>query len=305
MDEKLTGKTIVITGASSGFGRGVVLKLAESRVNLVLAARREEILDELVEKCASAGSPTIAVPTDVSKEEDLVNLYNKALEKFGHFDVWINDAGGSAVGNFTDIPRADHAHVINVDLLGTIYGSHLALAYFKTIGKGNLINVASMLGKIPAPYYASYCAAKHGVVGLSAALRQELAEQKFVDIHVCTVMPMAMDTPFFEHAANYTGHESVPVPPVDSAEKVIDAMVDLIINPKGEVPVGNTSMANLIMHNAIPAVSEKIMGKITHKAQIVDAPAAPPTPGALKEPTAAGAHVHDPKIQKNADTATK
>src|ERR1700712_1542499 len=115
MDTNLKGKTVVITGASSGFGRGVVLKLAESGVNMVIAARRDHLLDELVEKCVALGSQAFAVPTDVSKEEEMVNLANVAREKFGHFDVWINDAGTGAVGVFTDIPRADHAQVIATD----------------------------------------------------------------------------------------------------------------------------------------------------------------------------------------------
>jgi short-subunit dehydrogenase len=298
MDTSLQGKTIVITGASSGFGRGATLKFAENGVNLVLAARREQLLDELVSLCTAAGSQAIAVPTDVSKVEDMENLAKIALEKFGSIDIWINNAGGGAVGVFTDIPIAEHVQVIQTDLIGTIYGSHLALSYFRTVGKGTLINIASMLGKIPAPYYASYCAAKHGVVGLSAALRQELDEQKMKDIHVCTVMPMAMDTPFFEHSANYSGHEVVPVPPLDEAEKVIDAIVSLATKPQSEVPVGNTSLSNLVMHNVLPAVSEKVMGKLTHNAQMKDAPPASDNPGGLSQPSIVGTKVHDPKIQK-------
>ncbi len=298
MDENLRGKTIVITGASSGFGRGAALKFAESGVNLVLAARREQLLEELVSLCAIAGSQAIAVPTDVSKIEDVEALFKRALDQFGQIDVWINNAGSGAVGAFTDIPMDEHRQLIETDLLGTIYGSHLALTHFKSIGAGTLINTASMLGKVPAPYYASYCAAKHGVVGLSAALRQELDEQKFKEIHVCTVLPMAMDTPFFEHAANYSGHEVVPVPPLDEAEKVIDAIVSLATKAQGEVPVGNASLSNLVMHNLMPAVSEKIMGALTHQAQMQDAPVSSDSPGGLSQPAGAGTKIHDPKLKK-------
>ena len=76
------------------------------------------------------------------------------------------------------------------------------------------INIASALGKIPAPYYASYTAAKYGVVGLSGPLRQELKQNHIEHVHLCTVMPMATDTPFFEHAANYTGHEAASISPL-------------------------------------------------------------------------------------------
>lgn len=95
--------------------------------------------------------------------------------------------------------------MIRTDLLGAVYGSHLAMSHFRERGPGTLINVASVIGKIPAPLYASYVASKFGIVGLCDALRQELTAEKVTDIRVCTVMPMAHDTEFFEHAGNYTG----------------------------------------------------------------------------------------------------
>jgi short-subunit dehydrogenase len=298
MGENLIGTVVVITGASSGFGRGAALKYCEKGAYVVLAARRENVLDELVAKCQATSGKAIAVPTDVSDPAAMENLAKAAVAEFGKVDVWINNAGAASVGEFTDVPIAEHVKVIETDLIGTIYGSYLALQIFKSAGQGTLINVASMIGKVPAPYYASYAAAKHGVVGLSAALRQELAAQKLENIHVCTVMPMAMDTPFFEHAANYSGHESVAIPPLDDADKVVDVLVDLATNPKGEVPVGKTSLTNVIMHNVLPAVSEALMGKITHKSQIEDAPPASDNPGGLSQPDAVGTRVKDPAIRK-------
>ncbi len=297
MNKDLRDKVVVITGASSGFGRGAALQYAQNGAKVVLAARREELLDELAEECRSFGSGAVAVPTDVTDPKGMENLAQTALETFDRVDVWINNAGGAAIGVFDDIPIQEHIKVIDTDLIGTIYGSYLALQIFKQVEKGTLINVASMIGKVPAPYYASYSAAKHGVVGLSAALRQELAALKLSNIHVCTVMPMAMDTPFFEHSANYTGKESVAIPPLDDAQKVIDVLVDLAINPKDEVPVGKTSLTNLIMHNVAPAASEKLMGKITHQKQIVDASPAPINPGGLSQPDQTGRGVKDPTIR--------
>jgi short-subunit dehydrogenase len=299
MQKDLSGLVVVLTGASSGFGKGAALKFAQNGVNLVLAARRDYLLDELVKTCEAAGCQAIAVPTDVSKKEEVENLAAKAIEKFGRIDVWINNAGAAVVGNFTDAPLDDHIQVIETDLIGTINGSYFALKHFVGRDSGILINVASMIGKVPAPYYASYAAAKHGVVGLCAALRQELKAQNHDQIHVCTVMPMAMDTPFFSHAANYTGKESVAIPPLDDAQKVIDTLVELVSNPRDEVPVGAGGLTNVIMHNIAPGVSEAMMGTITHKAQIEDAPPAPDTAGNLRETTASGTGVKDPKIAKN------
>jgi len=282
--KSLESKVIVITGASSGFGKGAALELARRGATLVLAARRKSALSEVELGCIASGSQALVVQTDVSKAVEMEHLAAQAIEKFGRIDVWINNAGGAAVGFFTDVPLVDHIQVIETDLMGTIYGSYAAIKQFLLQGSGTVINIASMIGKIPAPYYASYAAAKHGVVGLSAALRQELSSQNISHIHVSTVMPMAMDTPFFEHAANYTGHETVPIPPLNDAQKVIDLIVELAIHPRDEeIPVGLGASSNLIMHNTAPTVSEKLMAKLTHQVQMKDAPVAAQTDGTLRQ----------------------
>src|SRR5690606_16569370 len=134
--------------------------------------------------------------TDVADPVAMEDLARTAVERFGRIDVWINAAGVAALGRFEEVPLADHTRVIETDLLGAMYGSYFALQQFKRQGAGTLINVSSVLGKIPAPYWASYVAAKFGVVGLGGALRQELTlnEPDTGDIHICTVVPMAMDT---------------------------------------------------------------------------------------------------------------
>lgn len=291
MNDKLSGKVIVITGASSGFGKGVALKLAQSETCLVLAARRKPLLQEIAKSCEEAGSQALVVQCDVSIASGVEEVANAALRKFGRIDVWINNAGAAVIGDFTEVPLFEHEQVIKTDLLGTMYGSYFAMNEFRKNGSGVLINVASMIGKIPAPYYAAYSAAKHGVVGFSAALRQELQENKIKDIHVCTVMPMAMDTPFFEHAANYSGHEAVPIPPLDDAQKVIDLMVELISNPKDEVPIGMGSHVSMLFHQVAPGAMEGMMAKNTHQAQIENAPIADYYPGNLMQPDSSGTGV--------------
>lgn len=294
----LKGKVVVLTGASSGFGRGAAIQFAQKGATLVLAARRENLLEELVKECENLGAIALAVPTDVSKSYDVELLAEAAIGRFKKIDIWVNDAGAGAIGRFTDIPLEDHIKVLEVDLIGTTVGSYHAMKQFEKQGHGTLINIASMLGKVPAPYYASYAAAKHGVVGLSAALRQELLAQKIDKIHVCTIMPMAMNTPFFEHSSNYTRHEATPVPPLDDAQKVIDEIVKMATSPKDEVPVGMTSGSNLMLHNVVPLVSEVTMAALTHRAQMIDAPAASTTSGALQKPSNKGSGVRDLKLKK-------
>src|SRR4051812_21264917 len=103
-NQSLNGKVIVITGASSGFGKGAALEFARAGASVVLAARRDELLDELVQQCQAEGGQALAVTTDVSQEADMQNLAQKAVHTYGRIDVWINNAGVGAIGNFWDIP---------------------------------------------------------------------------------------------------------------------------------------------------------------------------------------------------------
>lgn len=301
-------KVIVITGASSGFGRGAAVKLAGDGAAVVLAARRADLLDEVAQECEAQGGQALAVPTDVGHQADMEALAAAALQRFGRIDVWINDAGVGALGRFEQIPIADHVRVIQTDLLGTIYGSYLALRQFQQQRHGILINIASALGKIPAPYYASYTAAKYGIVGLDAALRQELLVNRVRDIHICTVMPMAMDTPFFEHAANYTGHEAAPVPPMYNADEVVDVITGLVTAPQDEVIVGTGGRLAVLAHAIAPILTEKLMAQQTHRAQMKRAPLAGTTRGAVARPSAGGREVHGQpparKVKRRQATAT-
>lgn len=287
-DKKLNGSIVVITGASSGFGKGAALAFAQAGASVVLAARRDVLLEELARECEAAGGHALAVHTDVGVQQEVETLAQSAVAQFGRIDVWVNNAGGGALGLFEEVPLADHVKVIETDLLGTLYGSYFALQQFKVQGWGTLINIASVIGKVPAPYFASYAAAKHGVVGLSGAIRQELEESKLKDIHVCIVEPTSFDTTFFEHAANYTGHKAVPIPPVYDPQEVIDTIVSLATHPKDEVQVGTAGTAAALFHQFMPFLTEKMMGKQTHMAQMEKAEPASDTDGGLLEPTPAG-----------------
>jgi len=278
-------KVVVVTGASSGFGRGAAVELARRGTSVVLAARSAETLNEVARECETAGGKALAAPTDVSDRSAVEELARKAIGTFGHFNVWINDAGVAAIGRFDQVPLADHEQVIKTDLLGTAYGSHIALTHFREYGAGTLINVASVIGKIPAPLYASYTASKFGIVGLCDALRQELTEEKVTDIRVCTVMPMAHDTEFFEHAGNYTGKKAVPIPPTYDPQVTIDALVKLVAEPEDEVITGWQGGPFNFLHRLMPKAIERLMAKNTEAVQLKDGQPAPATSGNVHQPS--------------------
>jgi len=289
--EQLRDKVIVITGASSGFGKGAAREFAKAGARVVLAARREELIEELAGECKALGGEALPVPTDVRKPEEVGLLAQDAVREFGRIDVWINNAGVGAVGRFEEVPLADHIAVIETSLMGTVYGSYCAMRTFRGQGNGTLINIASVIGKVPSPYFASYAAAKHGVVGLSAALRQELAQDKIETIKVSTVLPTSMDTPFFQHAANYTGHETQPIPPVYDAQDTVDIIVRMAIDPEDEVSVGTAGKISTFMHHLMPGIVESMMARQTHKAQFENSPTAERKSGSVREPEEQGQEV--------------
>lgn len=277
------GKVVVITGASSGIGRGLAERLAREQAKLVIAARRTRLIEELAD---SLGPLVIPVTADVSRVKDVESLHRAAVNNFGRIDVWINNAGIGVYGPFIDTPLRDLNRTVEVNLLGTIYGSHFALRRFKEQQHGTLINVSSFASKIPMPYGAAYTGSKFGVSGLSNGLYEELRLEGYPDIHICSIDPWVTDTPWTEHAANYSGHEILVGPPDDPA-KVIDAILGLIEEPKKVLEVGGKGKAAAFFGQLLPSFSKGLSGEEL-KEMIESAPATELTAGSLQEPVEEG-----------------
>ena len=216
-------EVVVITGASSGIGRATARAFAERGSALVLAARAEERLGEVEAECAGLGARVIAVEADVSRNEDVERLAQRAVDAFGGFNVWVNNAGVIAFGRIDETPAEDHEQIIRTNLCGCLFGARMAIKHFRGRERGTLINVSSLASRLGQTYSTAYTASKWGVTGLGQALRAELADE--TGIHVCTVMPGYIDTPLFEHAANYMDRPAQPMSPVYAPERVAAAIV--------------------------------------------------------------------------------
>ena len=288
--QRIAGKTYVITGASSGFGRGVAVKLASQGANVVLAARRTELLEEVAAEARAAGGTPLVVTTDVSRVEDMQRLAEAAVARFGKIDVWINDVGVGAIGRFWEVPIEDHARLVDVNLKSVIYGSHFALRQFRTQGYGTLVNIGSVDSEVPLAYQGSYSATKAAVLSLGRALNEELRLSNLRSIKVATVMPWAADTPWWAHTANYSGG-TPRMAAMDDPWKVVDGIIWISLHPREEYSVGWKSKGSYLSHQLFPDLTERISANIAHRYQIVTAPPAPPTKGTLYEPVQAGREV--------------
>ncbi|PJJ80030.1 SDR family oxidoreductase [Mucilaginibacter auburnensis] len=250
MLKKLLNKSVVITGASSGAGRAAAIEFALCGAKLTLAARNEEVLDEVAAECRRLGAEVLVVATDVTDAKAMISLANAANYFFGRIDVWVNNAGVLAAGPFDEMPMAMHEQVIRTNLLGYMNGAHAVLPIFKAQKRGIIINNISIGGFIPMPYGAGYTASKFALRGFNEALKAELTPWPY--IYVCDLFPAFLDTPGIQHAGNYTGKVLKPAPPVYDPRRVGKAMVDVAVRPQATRYVGSVSVLLKLAHAIFP-----------------------------------------------------
>jgi NAD(P)-dependent dehydrogenase (short-subunit alcohol dehydrogenase family) len=245
---------VVLTGASSGLGRATAFELARRGAKLVLAARRTDALRDVAAKC---GPNATVVETDVTIEDDVENLARIAIEEHGRIDVWINNAGVTYYAALEDGPMEPHRRVIEANLFGAMHGARAVVPIFRRQHRGVLINVGSVLSEVGQAFVPSYAISKFGVRGLSEALRVELADER--DIHVCTVLPYAIDTPHFQVAANLIGRRPRALPPIQSPEKVARAIAALVERPRRMLHVPRWIVIGLALHALFPRTVERLL----------------------------------------------
>jgi short-subunit dehydrogenase len=192
------GLTALVTGASSGIGRLLALRMAERGAQLALVARRGDELERLAEEIRSAGAEAEAIPCDVAEREQVESAVTRALERFGAVDVLVNNAGYGHHRPFVAWDLTDMERMMRVNYLGTLYFSKLLLPQMLERQRGWLVFIASVAGKIATPEESAYAASKFAMLGLAQALSLEVEES---GVHVLTVCPGAIRTPFFDEEA--------------------------------------------------------------------------------------------------------
>ncbi len=237
MQKPLADQVMVIVGASQGIGRETALQAAMRGASLVLAARNEEALRELAGEVERLGASAEVVPTDVSEWPQVERLAQRAVERFGRIDTWVNDAAISAYGTVDQLEPEEMERIVRVNLLGQMYGVRAAIPHLRTAGGGTIINIGSALSERAVPLQAPYVATKHGVKGFTEAVRMEL-EHEGSGIHVTLVMPSSINTPLFSQARSRLGVRPSPVPPVYEPRVVAEAILHAAEHPMRDVVVG-------------------------------------------------------------------
>ncbi|MEO8070400.1 MAG: SDR family NAD(P)-dependent oxidoreductase [Acidobacteriota bacterium] len=229
---RLSAKVVIITGASSGIGRATAIRAAADGARVVVSARREERLQDLVREIHSAGGSALAVRGDVTREADMHDLVRRGGAEFGRVDVMICNAGIGYHGRLDDTPDTAIRRLVDVNLVGTIYSARAALRVMRAQGHGHIIAISSIVGRRGVAGSSVYSATKAAQVAFIESLRAEFIG---TGLHASVVFPVSTTTEFHDAIRRDFSQAVTGYGPRQSAETVADAIVRCILSPKAEV----------------------------------------------------------------------
>ena len=266
----LDQQVIVITGASSGIGLATVRAAAAKGAKLVLAARSGDVLSNMEQEINAAGGEAIHVVADVARREDVQQIADAAIKRFGGFDTWINLVGLGIFGRLEDINLKDNRRLFDINFWSVVHGSLIAAKHLKQRG-GAIINMGSLASDVAFPLQGMYAASKHAVKGFTNALRVELAAEN-APISVTLIKPAGINTPFDHHAKNYTENEPKIPPPVYDPKEVAYALLHAATHPRRQIYVGGAAKMMSTLYKHVPEAVDWFNKKVMTRQQLRNEP---------------------------------
>jgi NAD(P)-dependent dehydrogenase (short-subunit alcohol dehydrogenase family) len=261
MNQPLSGKVVLITGASSGVGEASARAFAKLGATVVLAARTAGKIEALA---GSLGG--LAITTDVTRLDDLQRLVDGALAAYGHIDVLVNNAAANARGTLDTLEPAAIANVIDTNLKAPLLLTRLALPHLRKT-RGVVVNVASIAGHVPLPHESPYCASKWGLRGFTFAVRTEM---QAAGVAICVVSPGPISTPFVLDDLDHVP-DLVFSQPILSAEQVADAVVACAIDRRRERAMPRSTLVLAKLSGTFPWLQELLRPSLEAKGARVKA----------------------------------
>jgi NAD(P)-dependent dehydrogenase (short-subunit alcohol dehydrogenase family) len=251
-------QVVVVMGASSGIGRETALRFAERGARVVVSARGKEGLDSLAEEIRREDGEATPVVADTSEYEQVKAVADRAVEEYGRLDSWVHLAAVGLFATFEQTTPEEFERVIDVNLMGQVYGAMAALPHLKRVGRGALIHISSVEAKRSFPFHSAYGASKHGIDGFLEALRVELKHEGW-PISVTQVMPGTINTPFFDKGRSKLGVKPVGVPPIYEPETVANIILYAAENPARDLVSGGAAQALIVNQRLSPRVLDAIL----------------------------------------------
>jgi short-subunit dehydrogenase len=282
----LAEQVIVITGASSGIGLVTARTAAKRGAKVVLIARSESALREVVAGIVRDGGVADCFAADVTDAAAVEAAAAFAAQRFGRIDTWVNDAGVAIYAKLLDTPSQEHQQLFQTNYFGMVHGSLAAVPHLKKQG-GALITVGSIASDIPSPIMGVYSASKFAVKAYTEILRIELMKAN-TGISVTLVKPAGIDTPIAQHAANFAGDggEAQLPPPVYDPQLVADAILDSAVHPRREITVGGVGRFQALFAQHFKGLFEALAP--TDPTDMTDTAKPQPTPSNLFQGVRAG-----------------
>lgn len=264
-------QVVAIVGASSGIGRETALKFAKGGAKVVVAARSQSGLNSLVDEIKGFGGEAIAIQADVLEFDQVKAIADKAVEEYGRLDTWVHCAAIALYAPFEETTPEEFKRVIDVDLMGQVYGAMVALPHLRREGRGALIHISSILGRRSIPLQSAYCAAKHGINGFLESLRVELMHEG-VPISVTEISPTAINTPFFTKARTKLGVQPMGTPPIYEPSIVADSIVYAAQHPTRDMIVGDAAKIIWMIQRLSPSLVDTLLTQLGFNTQRTSKP---------------------------------
>ena len=253
-------QVVVITGASSGIGRDTALAFARKGARVVLAARNEAALRNVAEEIKRIGGAAHVVATDVADPQQVDRLAQEAVNAFGRIDTWVNDAAVSEYATFEQMTDEEFRRIVDVNLMGPVYGTRAALRHMKNQGGGTIINIGSVLSDRAVPLQSAYVATKHALRGFTDAIRMELAREQS-GVNVTLILPASINTPLFDHARSRMSRAPKPIPPIYEPSVVSSAILYAAEHKVREIYAGGFGKFLSLMNKISPRLVDWYMMK--------------------------------------------
>lgn len=276
-------QVVAVVGASSGIGRETAVQFAKQGAKVVLAARSMPGLTSLLDQISSMGGEAIAVPADVSDFEQVKAIADKAAEVYGRLDTWVHLAATSVFAHFEQITPAEFKRVIEVNLMGQVYGAMAALPHLRQEGRGALIHVTSVEARRSLPLQSAYSSSKHGVEGFLDSLRVEL-QHEGVPISVTNVLPATINTPFYNKGMTKLGVKPTGIPPYYQPSLVADAILHVAEHPTRDIIVGDAGRILDLLQKFVPHLVDTALASIAIHGQRTNQPKTEHDPNNLYGP---------------------
>ncbi len=276
-------QVVAVVGASSGIGRATASEFAKKGAKVVVAARNEQGLKSLVEEIQSNGGEAIAVVADVANFDQVNAIAQKATHAYGRLDTWVHCAATGILATFDQIAPEEFQRVIDVNLMGQVYGAKAALPYLKQQGRGALICISSMEGRRSLPLQSPYCAAKHALEGFLESLRVELMHEG-IPISITSILPAVINTPYYNKVRTKLGVKPTGIPPYYDPRLVTDAILYAAEHPTRDFIVGDVGRILDLLQRVSPPLVDNLLLLIGFAGQRTNEPKSEDAPDNVFEP---------------------